>query len=306
MKSVPVLITAYNRPEKVVDLLNSLRQSQPKIIYFSVDGPKKHRSNDLLKTQQVAAAVSVIDWECDLRMRVRESNLGIRRAIPDAVNWVMSENETVIVLEEDVVIGPQALNFAHEMLSRFEASSEIGHVSLYNVVPKSQMSKPAAELRLSKYPESVAWATWKRAWKFYDDEIEWGSKATWRDLTKVCGSKLGAVQWKLNFLDAKMGRISTWAYRWISALWANNLLSISPNVNLVTYCGSDEGSHTKTSLPWKELPVENVSLEKIQNRVLLDFKADAWLSRRVFRETAFGITLHIGITLFRSVRKEKF
>lgn len=305
MKTVPVLITAYNRPEKVIDLLDSLRQSKPELIYFSVDGPKKHKKSDPLKTQQVADAVSVIDWECDIRMRVRTSNLGIRKAIPDGVNWVLSENDCVIVLEEDVVVGSQAIEFAKSMLSKFENSAEIGHISLYNVVPKSQLDSPANEVRLSIYPESVAWATWKRAWASYDDQITWGSSVKLRELRDITGDAFGAIQWKLNFLDAKAGRVSTWAYRWISSLWSKKLLTISPNQNLVSYMGADEGSHTFSRLPWQEIPISPSNFHDIGLDLALDKKADFWLSRNVFKETLRGVVFHFFVTLIRMVRKEK-
>lgn len=303
--NVPVLITAYNRPEKVLALLESLRQSQPKLIYFSVDGPKKHKKMDQLKTQQVAAAVSVIDWDCEIRTRFRETNLGIRKAIPDAVSWVLGENDRVIVLEEDVIVGPQALDFGTEMLSRFEHSTQVGHISLYNVVPRSILSNPASEIRLSRYPESVAWATWKRSWSLFDDDVRWGSFSELGELKKITGSMFGAIQWKLNFQDAKNARISTWAYRWIASLWANGMTVVSPNANLVVYAGADEGSHTTSKLPWTELEIEEMNFSSILGKAIIDEKAESWLSKTVFRETFLGVMYHTAVIIFRIFKPEK-
>ena len=45
-----------------------------------------------------------------------------------------------------------------------------------------------------------------------------------------------------------MGRIDTWDYQWLFALWAQNALAISPSTNLVSNIGVGEDStHTKTT-----------------------------------------------------------
>ena len=41
----------------------------------------------------------------------RKSNLGLRKAVVDAVNWANSEYGRVIVLEDDVRAGPQMIDF---------------------------------------------------------------------------------------------------------------------------------------------------------------------------------------------------
>lgn len=305
MINVPVLITAYNRPEKVLALLESLRQSEPKLIYFSVDGPKKHKKMDLTKTKQVAAAVSVIDWDCDIRTRFRETNLGIRKAIPDAVSWVLSEHDRVIVLEEDIIVGPQALDFGSAMLSRFENSGEIGHISLYNVVPRHKLSEIDAQIRLSIYPESIAWATWRRAWDGYDDNLMWGTRSKISEIARQTGNFIGAFQWKLNFQDAKKLRISTWAYRWIASLWSRKQYVLSPNVNLVTYDGLDEGSHTLTRPPWVELEIGTLDSKFDFDEPTLDLKAEDWVAKKIFKETVFGLFMHLTIILIRTIVREK-
>lgn len=305
MLNVPVLITAYNRPEKVAALIESLRQAKPGLIYFSVDGPKLHKKSDALKTKQVLEEVAKIDWKCDLRIRARKVNLGIRKAIPDAVDWVLSENECLVVLEEDVVVGPQALDFAKTMLEKYQSETRFGHISLYNVVPQSHLLDSSDQIRASIYPESVAWATWKRAWCYYDDEVRWGSFASLSDLKEITGSTLGAIKWKLNFLDARDSRISTWAYRWISTLWENGMQVISPNVNLVTYAGADEGSHTLTKIPWKELPIETMNLSNNDFSIGNKIVPDSWLSRHVFKETFIGIVKHFAVLAIRIFIPEK-
>ena len=112
-----------------------------------------------------------------------------------------------------------------------------------------------------------------------------------KDLAQICGSKISALNWKRNFLDAKSFRIDTWAYRWIASLWANNLKCLSPNSNLVTYNGYVDGTHTRSKAPWPELMTGDVSLGEInRENTQVDFVAERWIDKNVFGGSLTGLS----------------
>ncbi len=304
MRQTPLLILAYNRPDKVRGLIDRLRPLAPARVMVVVDGPKPGNVADAAKVAAVQAAVEGIDWPAKVDTRFRPVNLGLRASVVDAVSWATSEFGQVIVVEEDVLPGPDFLPYAEHMLDRYRDDDRIAHISGYNVVPPGQLSSMTEHSRLTLYPESIAWATWDRAWQYYDDDLSWALGCSLGDLIAITGSRSAALRWRLNFRDAAAGRISTWAYRWIASMWSQGALTLSPNHNLVTYAGQDEGTHTLMSPPWDELPLYDGSRDVLlSDTAHLDASADSWVNRTVFGGTPLGVIKGVAITAALAARK---
>jgi hypothetical protein len=304
MNKAPVLILAYNRADKIANLIDSLRPLRPSTVLVGVDGPRINKANDVEKVAAVHKVLESINWTNDVQILGREKNLGLKRAVIDSVDWAIDAYGQAIVIEEDVVVGPQFLDFMNEMLNTYKNEESVAHVSGYNVVPREYIETTG--VRLTRYPESIAWATWNRAWSNFDEDLTWGANCSINELRQVVGSNLGALKWKLNFLDAKDDRISTWAYRWIASMWSNNQYVISPNVNLVNYAGFDSGSHSLTAAPWSELPIETIDIESLSGKthVNIDASAEAWTKSKIFKENLIGLILGSATSAYRSIRKE--
>lgn len=303
MRPTPVLLLAYNRPDKLHGLIDALRPLAPQLVYVVVDGPKPGSDADAARVQAVRDAVAAIDWTTDVHTRFRPENVGLRRSVVDGVGWATSEHGQVIVMEDDIVPGPNVIPYLEHMLERYRDDPTIAHVSGYNVVPADVLASPGRGSRLSIYPESYVWATWDRAWRLYDDDLSWAGTRRTRDLRRVTGSRFGALRWRQNFADARAGRISTWAYRWVASMWAHDLRMVSPNVNLVRYSGHDDGTHTVMRVAWQEQPVYDGPIEPLlADAGPLDGPAEAWLNRVIFAGTPYGVARGIAITVVLAVR----
>lgn len=287
----PVLLLGFNRPEKLKTLILSLRETRPKIIRIALDGPRSHRPQDVTLVRECSEVVRLIDWTDDVVVRRREVNMGLERAIPDAVSWVLSEFISVIVIEDDVIVGPQFIDFANEMLNRFEQDASVMHISGYNAVPIDSITNQDRAVRSSRIPESYAWATWRSSWEAYNPSISPALTMPTKSLNGVTGSRLATVRWRQNFKLADRRLISTWAYRWLASIWSNNGYCISPNRNLVEYNGYSGGTHTRRKARWQELPVENLDYQKDMVEVDFDSKADRFLNTTVFNATLVGVLL---------------
>jgi hypothetical protein len=294
----PVLLLGYNRPHQMRGLLQSLAPLKPKLILLAVDGPRKNRANDAELVRQTQELASEITWDAEVRTRFRDSNLGLRRAVVDAVTWANSEYGRVIVLEDDVRAGPQLIEFLNHNLSAYKENTKIAHINGYNLVPKEHLAYPNDASRLSIYPESYAWATWDRAWQKYDDNLTWAENASIQDIKKICGSTIGALRWKQNFGDAAAERIDTWAYRWLASMWEHEWLMVSPNRNIAIYEGSEQGTHTRTKKRRIEPTiVQLVITETVSVQSSADLTADKYLSGKIFSETLFGLVVGVITTL---------
>ena len=288
----PLLVLGYNRPEKTIQLINQLRTLEPQTILFAVDGPKFGNSIDELKVREVKQAVAAIDWNCSVETRFRDSNLGLRRAVVDSVEWAIDRFGCVTVIEDDALPGPEFIRYSEFMLDRYKFEDGIAHVNGYNIAPPHSLSSREMQNRISIYPASYAWSTWDRAWKHFDSTLEWGSSVSIDELTRITGSLIGALKWKLNFLDAKAERIDTWAYRWIASMWSKNFKTIGPNINISSYHGWSDGTHTRSRSTWQQLAISEINWDALlaeKMPLAADKSAEHWLSDNVYSENLKGL-----------------
>jgi hypothetical protein len=308
LSEAPVLILAYNRPDQIRGLIDSIRPFSPKTVLVGVDGPKD-TAIDNEKVRKVIKEVEGINWTHDVQILERKSNLGLRLAVPSAVTWAMSKVGRVIVVEDDVRVSKDFFPYMNYCLDQFANEDKIGHISGYSPVPKKFITHPQLRSRISLFPESYAWATWDRPWSKYEDELAWAKESSLGDLKELTGSWQAAVVWKMNFSDAESGAISTWAYRWVASLWKNKMVSISPNANLVDYRGQTEGTHTKGSRSWVELETDEIMMLEsaaIPLVKVIDELADTWIARNIFRSTNLGVARRAAESLvLNAIRTKK-
>lgn len=160
MRTTPLLVLAYNRPEKMRNLIDALRPLAPKTLFLAVDGPRAGRPGDEDRVAAVHREIERIDWPTSIETRFRTANLGLRLAVADAVSWALDAHGQAIVIEDDVLPGRHFLPYAEHMLDTHRDDLRVEHVSGYNALPPERLAGGATGSRLSIYPESFAWATW--------------------------------------------------------------------------------------------------------------------------------------------------
>lgn len=289
LETSPILILGFRRPENIGKIIDAIRPNYPRKIYFAVDGPRKGKKGELELVIQTQLAINSIDWECDLQIRFRDQNLGIRKAVPDAVSWVLESNNEVIVIEDDAIPGPDLLVFMQNQLESLRNDLNVAHVSGYNLVPLHEISVPSNLTRGSIYPESYLWGTWVRAWTMYNDDIE-----DYRSIVqKMNFSRFEKLIWRINFRMANKDLIQSWAYRWIASMWRENKICISPNMNLTTYVGTEDGTHTVRKSQVTELKVSKIDEWVTNVSGEVDHTADKWISHKIFHASPLGLIVHV-------------
>ena len=85
----------------------------------------------------------------------------------------------------------------------------------------------------SKYAHCWGWATWKRAWRCYDNKMNFWSNLSksnqWKNLNP---NKYEKRYWSKIFDLVSSNKINSWAYVWLASIWNKNGKSIIPNKNL--------------------------------------------------------------------------
>jgi hypothetical protein len=274
----PILITAFNRPDRLARLLASLQADAPPVVRIAIDGPRN--SDDRAGVEETRRIATTVGWECDLEVWARDTNAGIATAIPEAVSRALSEFDRVFVIEDDVSVGPQAYEFMCRALDQWETEPTIYSVSAYNMVPVDQLSRPDDPARLSRVMSSYAWGTWRDRWTVYDPEMTWFAKQSISDLTTFFGSRVVAMRWRQHHRMVASGLVDSWAYRWVMSTWGHGGFSVVPNRTLISYFGANDGTHTLRRRRWAELNLQPINVENLAcQSTHLDLTAESFFHR---------------------------
>lgn len=243
--NTPVLFLIFNRIDTTKRVFEEIRQAKPSKLYIACDGARKHKVNEVNEVESIRNYVlSHIDWDCEVKTLFRETNLGCKRAVSEAITWFFESESKGIILEDDCLPNQSFFRFCEEMLNYYEDDLRVWHVSGNNFQWGKQRGK--ADYYFSNYTHIWGWATWANRWQEYDLNI-----STFEDFEKqqiiksIFDNKQEQRFWSDVFKIVKTDKISAWGYQWSYCAFINNGLSILPNTNLVKNIGfGSEATHT--------------------------------------------------------------
>ena len=134
-EDIPVLLTVFNRPEKLRAVVQNLRQIRPKRLFVAADGPRRDHSEDAEKCQRARLEGTNVDWDCHVETRFLNDNIGCDQAIPSAIDWFFQHVEHGIILEDDCIIHPHFFAFCGELLIRYSNDERIMQLSSLSPYP---------------------------------------------------------------------------------------------------------------------------------------------------------------------------
>ena len=243
--STPVLFITFNRIQSTRQVFARIKQVKPKHLFIAADGPRASNKDDLEKCEQVRQYVTQeIDWPCELKTRFRTANLGCGEGPADAISWFFNEVEAGIILEDDCLPDVTFFYFCEILLKRYGTDARIMHISGTNFQDGRFLTQDS--YYFSQYPHIWGWASWRRAWKYFDfcidDTPEQIASVLKRRLKYRKERQLWFDTFKHSFLVEKR---TTWDFQWCYAFWKYNGLSILPANTLITNIGlGTDASHT--------------------------------------------------------------
>jgi hypothetical protein len=268
----PVGLIFFNRPEKTAKVFEEIRRARPPKLMLAADGPRADVPGEAERCAAARQVVEHIDWPCEVLKDYSDTNLGCGRRESSAFDWFFSEAEEAIFLEDDTLPRPAFFRFCEEMLDRYRDDDRIMHISGDNFL-FGRRRGTANSYYFSRYPNSWGWASWRRAWRHYDFDLEWGNSDHLSRFTDP-----GELRhWKDRWDKTRTGEIDTWDYQWVFALLSRDGIAINPNRNLVTNIGFGSGAtHTQGDMPGvSELPLEDLVFPlKHPKRISPDGAAD--------------------------------
>jgi hypothetical protein len=272
----PILLFAYNRPDHVQRCIASLQAntlSADSDLFIFSDAARTTADTDNVKavremTRRVTGFRSVTITE-------RQENWGLARSIIDGVTTLVKRYGRVIVVEDDLVVAPYFLQFMNDALETYKDEERIGHIQACDFTKNPSLP----DMFLIKWTGSWGWATWERAWRFFEPD---GRKLLHeledRKLTREFdfNGKYGFTRMLRRQIE---GKNNSWAIRWNASLFLRDMLSLNVGRSLVANEGFD-GSGTNcgggglydSELWMQPLPVQSITpvVENLQARKVFE------------------------------------
>jgi hypothetical protein len=291
----PVAFIIFNRPGNTERVFNEIAKAKPPKLLVIADGPRAGRAGEAEKCSATRDIIDRVDWDCEVLTNYSAVNLGCKNRVSSGIDWVFKQVEEAIILEDDCLPDPTFFRFCQEMLAYYRHDNRIGMISGDNF--QFGRKRGDASYYFSRYGHIWGWASWRRAWAHYDRDA-----AAWPDIREgnyLKGLVSGGSEykhWSHAFQSVYDGNIDTWDYQWTLSLWASGMLTVLPNVNLISNIGfQPDATHTRGESIYANLLTFPMEFPLRHPRVFLPkYEADHFTASRMF-------TSSLAVKLFNKV-----
>ena len=293
----PIALFVYNRPEHTRRTISYLKKNQladeSRLFIFS-DGPKTDA--DKAKVDEVRQMVKEVTGFKSVKLIARKENLGLANSIITGVTKLVNEYDKVIVFEDDLLSSPYTLQYFNEALSHYASEDKVMHIGAYMYDLKE---KDLPEAFFYRAASSWGWATWARAWKHFEPDI---------DKLTAQFSKPGilrfSIEGTMNFWkqmrEFKAGKNNSWAIRWYASIFLKDGLTLNPAHSLINNIGHDgTGVHSNIEKMY-DVQIAKKPVERFPTEIKEDEKAYAAI--RTFLSKRKGNLLQRGIRFMKKMQ----
>lgn len=260
--NAPILLFVFNRPDHVRRTVEALQRNTlaaESILYIYSDAARTPEQKNAVS--EVRRYIHTIGGFKEINIIEREENWGLARSIIDGVTTRVKEYGRVIVLEDDLITAPYFLQFMNDALETYKNEERVGHIQGCDFTQEPSLP----DTFLIKWTGSWGWATWERAWKYFNPD----GKALLKELedrkltyTFDFNGKYGYTRMLRRQIE---GKNNSWAIRWNASLFLNDILSLNVGKSLVQNEGFD-GSGTNCGgggLYSSNLYMDRIEVKKI-------------------------------------------
>lgn len=253
----PVALFVHSRYETTARVFERVAEAAPPILLIVADGPNTAEALETARCAAVRRLVTNPSWHCDVRVNASHTNLGLGRRFSSGLDWVFSQVDEAIILEDDCLPHSTFFRYCDELLEYFRNDETVMMISGDNY-QFGQVRGDGSYFH-SHGVGTYGWATWRRAFQFYDFAMQRWPAAREQDwLDRVWPVREARNYWRERFDATYRGEVDTWDYQWAFAMWSRLGLQVSPDRNLVSYIGClpDAVHTTDDTAPYCSLPTE--------------------------------------------------
>jgi len=237
----PIVIFTYRRDiNELIESLNRNSLTKESDLYIFSDGYKNE--NDKKDVLNVRESLKYIEGFKSVKLEFSTKNKGLASSVIDGVSSILQKYTNIIVLEDDLIVSDNFLEYMNEALNYYQENETIWSISGYT--PQLDCLKNYdKDVYLSVRASSWGWATWKDRW----ESIDWNIK-NWEDFKENKKLKkefnLGGND-MYHMLEMQiLGKIDSWAIRWCYNQFLQKSYTIYPVESKLKNIGFDEvGTH---------------------------------------------------------------
>ncbi len=244
MQLSPLVLFAYKRLDCLkltIEALKSCYYAKDTVLYVFSDAAKN--DFDWAGVCLVRTFIKSIGGFKKVVLVEAEINNGLAKSIISGVSHVLKTHESVIVMEDDLVVSDDFLVYMNKALNFYSNSSKVSSISGYNPLTNIQTSDNV-DCFFTRRTTSWGWATWKNRWSsvnWESDEFKSfpASLKQWFEVYKL-GCNLPSMISRQND-----GKINSWAIRFLYHHYRNGNLTLYPIKNKVRNIGfGQDATHT--------------------------------------------------------------
>ena len=256
MEYAPLAVFACKRPEHLRNLLASLKSNEEAAssdLTIFIGGPKN--SDDWPKVHETVTIAEAIAGFKSVKVRKAFEITGASDLIKFGIDSVLTEFNSVIVLEDDLLVRRDFLLYMNTSLIQYQDDPRIGQISGWNF----GIIKPSSpkETYFMQNNTSWGWATWRRVWNPNPNIIE--------DFRWLVAKSARIHRFNMNETSDCLGMVEAvlrdgydaWDVCWYLECFRKNLLVLYPNSSLIINAGFDgTGCNFDFSFDWNKDFVE--------------------------------------------------
>jgi len=309
-RRAPIVLFTFNRPEhtrRTLEALaaNDLASESHLTVYC--DGPR--RAEDVAAVDTTRAVVRAASGFASVQVVARDANMGLARSVISGVTTALEANDSVIVLEDDMLTSPSFLRFMNDGLTLYRDEDRV--IAVCGYVPQLEREMPDTFFLPGTH--CWGWGTWRRGWALFEpDPAKLRDAIVERDRIYEFDVQ-DAEPLTMLLQRSALGdpKIDSWALRWLGSAILHDKLTLYPGRSLLANTGFDgSGTHGATTnalattlasgrADVERIPIE-VSAEAMNEmrRVLLGWRTESsprerallgvlerlpgWLQRRLY------------------------
>lgn len=278
----PIIIFAYNRPRHFLELLESIRKNNKNIknqFILFCDGPKNNI--DKIKIDEIKKIIKQKKFKFNKKI-FRKKNVGLAKNIIQGVSSVLEKNKNCIVLEDDLLLKKNSINFMNKFLINFDKNNKIGSVSAHSYLDSFKKYKNF-DYYYTKRHSSWCWGTWSRVW----NKINWKSlnyERHFKNIQDMHKFSKGGNDLNLLLWGQYKNYINSWAIRFNYFCSKKNLISFQPRFSMIVNNGRDSsGTHESFSIRRQNIKnfIPNMKIKKkdLEKKVLSNIEIDEYIKK---------------------------
>ena len=169
MAITPVLFMSFSRPDYARKTFDAIKQAKPQILYFYSNKARTDRPDEIARNEEIRNYISEIDWDCDLKTWFRDEYVDVYTSLLGAKQWAFSNEERLIMLEEDCLASPAFFQFCDHFLEMYKDDKTINYITGNNYA--IDYKKEGVDHYITRSIHHHGWATWKDRWEKIDFDI---------------------------------------------------------------------------------------------------------------------------------------